>query len=123
MSDPTPQMFPQVPSVHVFRSQEWRSVYTNNAKIRVGPADVSVTFARTLEYPIGVGALEELVEVTMTPKSLKQTLITLQETIRCYEELFGEVKLEAAFHPNLEAIRQSFVSLKTAIEAATQAKL
>jgi hypothetical protein len=116
-SPPTPPLLAQMPNVHVFRSQEWRSIYANNTKIRATASDLSVTFARTLERPIGIGAVEELVEVTMTPKNLKQALLTLEETIKCYEEIFGEVTLEAAFRPNLENIRQSFNSLKTAIES------
>jgi hypothetical protein len=124
MSDQQPtQMFAQFPpGLHVFRSQEWRSVYTNNTKIRVNASDISVTFARVLEYPIGVNALEELVEVTMTPKTLKQVLITLQETIRCHEELFGEIVLEKAFEPNISGIIQSFEMLRKAIEATTAAQ-
>ena len=114
--------FPVLAGIHVFRSQEWRSLYANNTKIRVTASDLAVGFARTLEFPVGVNAMEELVEIVMTPKNLKQLLITLEQTIESYEEIFGQITLEKAFLPDREQIKRSFDALRTAIDQATQAR-
>jgi hypothetical protein len=58
------------------------------------------------------------VEITMTPRTLKTLLLSLQQTVESYEQTFGRIELEKAFYPNLDVIKQAFDGMKKTIEAS-----
>ena len=79
------------------RSTQYRDVYANSTNLRMGPFDVTFVFGQLTEAPPGSGitAVEDQVGITISPQHLKNLAFVFVETLRAWEEAFGEIPLPA----------------------------
>lgn len=73
------------------RTPEFRTLFANQSRLRVGPGEVVITFAYADEIPNIGQLLTELVGIALTPSHAKTLAVMLTETLKLYEETFGVI--------------------------------
>jgi hypothetical protein len=73
------------------RTPDFRTLFANQSRMRIGPGEVVITFALADEIPNIGPLLTELVGIALTPTHAKILAVTLTETLKLYEETFGAI--------------------------------
>ncbi len=73
------------------RAPEFRTLFANQSRMRVGPGEVVITFALADEVPNIGPLLTELVGIALTPTHAKTLAVILTDTLKLYEETFGAI--------------------------------
>ncbi|MBA2339139.1 MAG: DUF3467 domain-containing protein [Pyrinomonadaceae bacterium] len=81
----------------VIRSEDYRTVYTNAAKIGLTTWDVRLTFSTIVEAEVGKLATEEQVTVIMSPQHAKDLLRVFVINLANWEKQFGAIKIPSDF--------------------------
>lgn len=81
----------------VLRPDNYQTLYSNQVKIRLTAWDISLIFGKNVEFEPGKSGILELCEITLAPGQLKTLATSLVETIKAFEETFGEIKIDPAF--------------------------
>jgi Protein of unknown function (DUF3467) len=106
---PTPADLAQLAANLTFtRSAEYKVVYSNIFRTRVGPGEITIVFSRATHAPgIGVGAniVEEQVEVVLSWPQLKMFELALRSVVDAIEQEVGEIPIPNAFTVNPEGQR------------------
>jgi hypothetical protein len=89
----SPPSEPKIGQVKFNRSSDFRTLFANQSRMRVGPGELSIIFAYTDDIPNVGKLLTELVGITMTPAHAKAMAIILTETLKLYEETYGAIPL------------------------------
>jgi hypothetical protein len=114
LSNMSVDLVKQIAALSVTRSAEYRSIYSDIFRARIGSGDATLIFSRLTHSPSIAAAgnvIEEQVEVVMSWPHLKMLEHTLRNLVDAIEQEIGEIKLPAAFNPNLEAQRIAIRSL------------
>ncbi|MDQ6702841.1 MAG: DUF3467 domain-containing protein [Pseudomonadota bacterium] len=82
---------PQIGAVNLNRPSDFRTLFANQSRMRIGPGEVVVTFAIADDIPNVGTVLTELVGIAMTPTYAKTMAFILTETLKLYEETFGAI--------------------------------
>jgi hypothetical protein len=64
--------------------------FSNHARVRLSPGEVTIVFSYTDESPAGP-LLTEITSVTLTPTHTRKLLLTLSEMLKVHEEKFGGI--------------------------------
>jgi hypothetical protein len=93
---PTPQI-----GVAIARSREYRPLFANNSRMRVGPGEITLIFSYIEEIPGGTSGpiMTDLINVSITPTHARRIAITLMETLKAYEVAFGAIPEEQISPP------------------------
>ena len=83
-----------------FRDDHFIEVYANVSHAGLTPWDIQLTFSR-LDSSDGTTRTRELVSVVVSPQHAKALSAVIQNSVRIYEETFGEIKLTEGQQPNL----------------------
>lgn len=86
----------------VARAPDFKIIFSNQSRLRVGPGEFAITFGFQDQIP-GGGALFllEQTTVTMAPAHAKTMMLILKETVEAYEAQYGMIDLNPAA-PNLD---------------------
>jgi Protein of unknown function (DUF3467) len=110
----SPEIVQQLAGLSFTRSPDYKTIYSNLFRTRIGSGDISIVFSRNTHTPsltATANIVEEQVEVVMSGpqlKMLEQMLHTLVDTL---EQEVGEIQIPMAFKTNLEAQRAAIRSL------------
>ena len=110
----TPALPEAIAALTVTRSADYKVVYSNVYRTRIGAGELTLLFGRFAHAPnirAEVNVLEEEVEVIMTWSQLKMLAQTLSSAIDALEQEIGEVKIPTAFKIDLESQRAAVRSL------------
>jgi hypothetical protein len=112
---PPPFVLPaELASLEVTRSADYKAVYSNVYRSRLGAEEITLIFGRLRHAPsimADVSILEEEAEVIMTWSQLKMLAQTLSSTIDALEQEIGEVKIPKNFKIDMERQRAVVRSL------------
>jgi hypothetical protein len=92
MADATdfePASTPNLPRV---RDPQFREVYANVSLTGISPFDITLTFGKATDMA-GQTVQVDQVAVTMSPQHFKALCLSLNETLKAYEEGFGELRI------------------------------
>ncbi len=84
------------------QSPLFRTIYANTTKMAYTPWDVRISFSQLVDASQGGSIIEEEVCLVMSPQHAKVVAAIWQDTIRQYENKFGEV-------PDLREVSKAFV--------------
>lgn len=73
------------------RSESFRNIYSNTAKIGISPWDLRITYGNLIEGAPNEATNEELVTVVMSPQYAKQVAKQWQQILAQYEAAFGAI--------------------------------
>jgi hypothetical protein len=73
------------------RTPDFRTLFANHSRMRVGPGEVVITFGHADEIPNIGPLLTELVGIALTPTHAKTLAVILTDTLKLYEETFGAI--------------------------------
>lgn len=73
------------------RAPDFRTLFANQSRMRVGPGEVVITFALADEIPKFGLILTELVGIALTPTHAKTLAVILTDTLKLYEETYGAI--------------------------------
>jgi hypothetical protein len=76
----------------ITKADDYKTVYSNAARVGVGPWDLRITFAHIIENKRLESEAQDLVTIVFSPPEAKALLKMLQGAIVGYEELFGEIR-------------------------------
>jgi hypothetical protein len=105
---------PALSALTVTRSNNYKAVYSNLYRTRMGANEVTLLFARMTHTPnilAVVNAVEEEFEVTMGWSQIKMLVKTLTEMITAFEQEVGTIPIPLSFQSSLEAQRQAVRNL------------
>jgi hypothetical protein len=77
------------------RSRDFRTVYSNGSRFRIGDNDASMTFLIETDDETGSMIHEDQVQVIMTPRSLKVLHMVITHGLTQLEQLMGPIDLGA----------------------------
>jgi hypothetical protein len=103
-----------IANLAITRSPDYKSVYSNLFRTRVGAGEIVVIFSRITHTPSIVAAgnvLEEQVEVIMPWPQLKMFAQTLSTIVDAIDEEVGEIPTPTAFSVSVEGQRGAVKSL------------
>jgi hypothetical protein len=103
-----------IASLTFTRSADYKAIYSNFFRTRVGAGEITVIFSRITHAPsIGVAGniIEEQAEVTMSWPQLKMLEQVLRGFIDVTEQEVGEISIPTAFKIDLEGQRTVVRSL------------
>lgn len=89
------------PQVRLVKSSDFRNVYFNTFRIRVGGPDVSSTLGFQSQTPNGQPLITDEVEIIMTSAVLKFFAESLLAHVRAIEKEIGEIQLPADIKEHL----------------------
>jgi hypothetical protein len=75
------------------RDPLYREVYSNVSTTQMGPFDVTLLLQKQSEIAPGQMGIIDHVSVTFSPQHFKALVRSLNETLKGYEESFGELKI------------------------------
>jgi hypothetical protein len=96
------------------RSQEFRDIYCNQARIGASPFDFSITFSKIIEPTAGVNILEDQCVVRMSPQQFKNIIDYATKALDAWEESFGVIQTTTKLQ-SADVIKESFRKLKEAV--------
>jgi hypothetical protein len=105
---------PALSRLKVTRANDYKATYSNIFRIRIGPSEMTVLFARQSHSPSIVAmadTVEEEVEVTMGWPQIKMLQIALTDIVSSYEEEIDAIHIPVAFKPNAAGWRQAVRNL------------
>jgi hypothetical protein len=88
--DPKPIASTNLPRA---RDPQYREIYSNASQTQLGPFDITLNFQRNAEITPGQLAAVDQVSVTFSPQHFKALLNSLNETLKAYETLYGELNI------------------------------
>jgi hypothetical protein len=94
-----------IANLAVTRSAEYRTIYSNVFRPRIGNGDVTLIFSKLDHAPslaANANVLEEQVEIVMAWSQLKMLTLTLNSIVNALEQEVGEVKIPTSFKIDLE---------------------
>jgi hypothetical protein len=103
-----------ISNLTVTRSADYRTIYSNVFRTRVGNGDVTVIFSRLTHNPSITAAgdvIEEQVEIVMTWSQLKMFAQALRTLVDVIDQEVGEIEIPSGFRLNPEAQRSAIRTL------------
>jgi hypothetical protein len=103
-----------ISNLTVTRSADYRTIYSNVFRTRVGNGDVTVIFSRLTHNPSITAAgdvIEEQVEIVMTWSQLKMFAQALRTLVDVIDQEVGEIEIPSNFRLNPEAQRSAIRTL------------
>ena len=103
-----------LPSFKFERSPEYRTIYSDLHRFRLGNGTANIVFSRTGHNPgvqMDVTAVEEQVEIVVSWMQLKMIAMNLAATIAALEEEIGDIPIPAGFSVNEDVVREVVRSL------------
>ena len=101
---------PDAPKLKTIRSRDFRIVFSNGARLRLGDNDAGITFLIETDDEAGTMVHEDQVQVLMTPRSLKILQLSLNHAMSELERAVGPIALAP----------EKLAELEKAFQAATQ---
>jgi len=83
------------PNPPVKLAPDYRSVYANFCRTTVSPWDISLTFGQLIQIEgkqAGEGTPHDMATIIVSPAEAKVVAQMLDQAIRQYESIFGEIK-------------------------------
>ena len=77
------------------RSRDFRTIYANGIRFRIGDTDAGITFLIETDDETGTMIHEDQVQVVVTPKALKVIQIVISHGLAELERVFGPIDLGA----------------------------
>lgn len=77
----------EIPQQQHIKAEDFRAVYINSSMIRISFYDFAILCGRLTED----GTVEDLVSLIMSPEHAKAFMIGLKQTVKQYEDTFGEI--------------------------------
>jgi hypothetical protein len=103
-----------ISNLTVTRSADYRTIYSNVFRTRVGNGDVTVIFSRLTHNPSITAAgdvIEEQVEIVVTWSQLKMFAQALRTLVDVIDQEVGEIEIPSSFRLNPEAQRSAIRTL------------
>jgi hypothetical protein len=94
---------PDTPKRKTIRSRDFRIVFSNGARLRVGDNDCGITFLLETDDETGALIHEDQVQVAMTTKSLKILQLSINHVVADLERVIGPITLAPEKMAELEA--------------------
>lgn len=98
------------------RDQQFREIYSNSSLTGLSPFDITLTFQKTTEFVPGQIAQIDMIALILAPQHFKALVRSLNETLKAYEDSFGELTIADADTLPLRSAEQ----IKTQISAARE---
>jgi hypothetical protein len=108
------KVVPILSKINVTRATDYKNIYSNIFRTRIGTSEVTLLFARQTHTPsilASADSVEEECEVTMGWPQIKMLLMTLSDVISSYEAEIGVIGIPAAFQPNTAGWRPAVRNL------------
>jgi hypothetical protein len=109
-----PDIAEKLAKLITIRSPEYKTLYSNIFRPRVGAGDITIIFSKLTHSPSLMAVadvVEEQVEVVMSWPQLKMFTETLSTLVEAIDEEIGEIKLPTGFKPNIERQREAIRSM------------
>jgi len=103
-----------ISNLTVTRSADYRTIYSNVFRTRVGNGDGTVNISRLTHNPSITAAgdvIEEQVEIVMTWSQLKMIAQALHTLVDAIDQEVGEIQIPSNFRLNPEAQRSAIRTL------------
>ena len=94
------------------RSRDFRTVFANGLRFRIGDNDAGMTFLIETDDETGNIVHEDQVQVVMTPRSLKVLQVVISHGLIELERLIGPIDLGAEKNTELEKILAASVLVR-----------
>lgn len=122
MSDAKYKMIdtPESAPLELRKSPHFRTIYSNTTRLAYTPWDIHISFSQMSDVSQSGKAIDDEVCVIMSPQHAKVLVAMWQDTIRQYEDKFGEVPdlrepSKAFVQPDSEAPKQQKAAKKRRI--------
>lgn len=105
---PPPEIAKLLAGLTFTRSSEYKVVFSNAFRTRVGTGDITLIFSRVTHTPsvaIAGTIIEEQVEIAMSWPQLKQLAMALTSIVNAIEQEVEEIQVPMAFKIDPEAQR------------------
>jgi hypothetical protein len=120
---------PEVSGITVTRSEEYKSIFSNAYRVRIGVGDITLIFNRATHAPnitAEASVVEEQVEIVMAWPIIKMLQVHLSSLVSAIEQEIGYIPVPDAFlaNPNMnptaqrEVVRSLGLSRSSATEPA-----
>jgi hypothetical protein len=93
---------PEAPKRKVIPSRDFRSVYANIFRLRLGDNDGAVTFMMETDDGDGVLYNQEQVQVVMTPRGMKTLHLILANALEQLEKIAGPIQIAPGLVENIQ---------------------
>ncbi len=100
ISQPPPDVAKLLAGLTFTRSPEYKVVYSNVFRTRVGGGDITLIFSRITHVPsiaVAGDVVEEQIEVVMSWQQLKQFEMALKSVVDAIEQEVGEIQVPTVF--------------------------
>jgi hypothetical protein len=85
----SPQLAP--PSIRLSRSKEYRTIYSNTFRAKMGSTEIGVVFGYQTEIPgVGDNVIIDEAEIVMTTTTLKVLYLALRDFVEVIENAAGQ---------------------------------
>lgn len=112
------------------RDPQFRDIYSNASFFTMGPFDVTITFSKMMDVA-GQQMVIDQGAVSFSPQHFKSFCLSVNETLKAWEKVFGELQIPASdIQPpfrtdqlvqRLEEARKQSAAVRAALNAATSA--
>jgi hypothetical protein len=97
-----------------FQSENYRTIYSNYAKVGITQWDFTLIFGMNIEKN-AQNVYEEQVAIKFSPQYFKSLVGSLTESLRQWEQAFGEIQSGLGQSPNLQGMQKAFGDMKSAL--------
>ena len=77
----------------IVRVSDFKRIFVNHIRARMAPAEFALSFGFTDDLPDGTKQSEENFQVIMTWPVAKALMLSLQQTVKLYEDANGDISL------------------------------
>jgi hypothetical protein len=109
-----PEIAEQLASLTFTRSPDYKTIYSNLFRTRIGNGDITIVCSRTTHTPslrAPANVIEEQVEVVMSWPQLKMLEQMLRSLVDTLEQEIGEIQIPKAYNTNPEGQRAAILAL------------
>jgi hypothetical protein len=109
-----PEIAEQLAGLTFTRSPDYKTIYSNLFRTRIGNGDITLVCSRITHAPslkAAANIVEEQVEVVMSWPQLKMLEQMLRSLVDTLEQEIGEIQIPTSYTPNPEGQRAAIRSL------------
>jgi hypothetical protein len=93
-------------TVQLIRPENFRHVFSNYSRVRVGTGEIGLTFSYVEEISGAGQQMTDLISITMTPVHAKRMVVMLGEILKQYEADIGSIDMRPPSKIDMEAVRR-----------------
>ncbi len=108
MSDATLEASaPSASELQLTRPIDFRHVFANQSRTRVGNGEIGLIFSYLEELPGGAQHLTDIISVSLTPTHAKRIAVTLTELIKEYEMKIAPIAMQPPASIDMDLITKN----------------